>query len=137
MSKSYFCKIWFTYIIINKKLSKRIWKKKIKCVYIRNELPYHYLYILTWTKMYLLWKHAPAKLRPTTTKMSTPITIRIMESALTVPTAESTVNESRRGLMFSVLMFDTSVKARGPTIINPNPINCKKLEKQIQSRNSN
>lgn len=87
--------------------------------------------------MYLLSKHAPAKLRPTTTKMSTPITIRIMESALTVPTAESTVNESKRGLMFSVLMFDTSVEARRPTIINPNPINCKKLEKQIQSRNSN
>lgn len=81
--------------------------------------------------MYFLSKRAPAKLSPTATKMNTPMTIRVMESVLTVPTAESIVNKSRRGLMFSVLMFDTSDKAREPTIINPNPMSCKKLEKQI------
>lgn len=87
--------------------------------------------------MYFILECAPAMLSPTATIIVTPITIRIMASVLTMPTAESTVNKSRRGLMFSVLMFDTSVKALTPTDINPNPIPCKSKVKNIQRRTSN
>lgn len=80
--------------------------------------------------MYNFLKYAATILSTATRKSKTPITIRTMESVLTIPTAwrESTVNKSRRGLMFSVLIFDTSHKTKAPMIINTNPMHCKHYE---------
>lgn len=90
-------------------------------------------FILTSIRMNLFWRNTPAILSTTASKVNAPIIIREMESALIMPTWESSVNKSSRGLMFSVLMFDRS-PARAPTLISPIPMPCKYLEKQILSR---
>lgn len=79
--------------------------------------------LLTSTSMYFRFEYAPKNPKPANTKMTTPIIIRIMDRVVTSLTAWM---HSRRDLIWSVLISDTFLKVRLPTVINPNPMNCQR-----------
>lgn len=84
-----------------------------------------YEYCNSATNKFLLWQQVPPNPTPTTTRSSVPITTIEMQSVLNSVTLSiltvATINKSRRGLIWSMLMLDTFVTANIPTIIIPTP----------------
>lgn len=73
--------------------------------------------------MYFRLEYAPKNPKAANTNITTPIIIIIMDRVVTSLTA---CMHSRRDLIWSVLISDTFLKVRLPTMIKPNPKNCQR-----------
>lgn len=118
------CYIFYTYINISNKTKL---KKLLLKIHVHCFGKFSVWFILTVTSKYLFWHQAPYIPTPATRKIKTPTTMIMIDKLLTTPTLkESTESESRRGLILSVFTVDMFLKARPPTVTNPNPIICQK-----------
>lgn len=82
--------------------------------------------ILTIPSKHLFWQHFRKILNTAATTLSTPVVITRMKRSITILPAwlKSYRSGSRRGLVLSVSMFDTSLSDRVPTMIRPTLVNC-------------
>lgn len=89
---------------------------------------WHFLFdnimVLTVINMYLFRQKIPKSPSPVTARISTPMRIIRIDRVLTRPPNLEipTVMESRTSLTWSLLMLDTSLTTKPPTIIKASPI---------------